>query len=217
MKRVVTFQQNAGDLADGDVNPPFPQLFQQPPLGHVVLVRLQEDVVPQSQAEVRSQSGRKRRHSKAPVGQAIRRPSIPRDVLLDDQILDHEIAIAFQLCIGRKLVRLQEDGLINRQVLRFRTLRRSRSFPRRAGGSDRRFEQSTRLDLGALSGPLQPLNLLAKFGILPFQPLNRAQQPQHHRRLLGGRNLDPRDDNRLAGLGGWLAHAPYIPRKPAFE
>jgi len=101
MKLLVSLQQQPRQLACRNVDSPFPQFLQQPSLGDVVLMDLQEDVLLQADPKVRIDSRQPRGHAYSTVGQSIHGPPIARRVCLDDQVLDHEVPIAFQPRVRR--------------------------------------------------------------------------------------------------------------------
>jgi len=50
---VVTLQQDGRELAGRDIDPPLTKIFEQAALGDMVLMNLQQDVLPQADAEMR--------------------------------------------------------------------------------------------------------------------------------------------------------------------
>jgi len=119
VKGVVPLQQKVRDLARRNVEAPLAQLFEQPALSDVVLVHLQEHVLFQMHPEVRINSGWPRRDAQAAVGQTIHGAALARRVSLDDQVLDHEVPIAFQPRPGRQQFRFEHDRLVDLEILGF--------------------------------------------------------------------------------------------------
>jgi len=91
---------------------------------------LPENVPPQPNPKVRVHSLSPPGRSQAPIGQSIDGSPIARDVSLDDQVLNHKIAIAFDPGPRRKIVQLQSHCFINRQRGRLLSLGRTGPFPK---------------------------------------------------------------------------------------
>jgi hypothetical protein len=96
MKGIVPVEHDAGNLTRRDVDAKIPKLFQDPILGDVILMGLQQDLLPQSEPDVRRHTDRAWHREQRTVRQAINGPAVAGIARFDDQALDDKITITFQ-------------------------------------------------------------------------------------------------------------------------
>ena len=127
----------------------------------MVLVTLEQNELTQSGTKVRIHLDWSRSNPQCPIRQPIDRTAVPGVRTFDHEILDYEIAIAFQHCSWGKVLRLDHLIMVDPKYLCFVSFCRSRSFFVASGLlRGRRLEQSAGFDLGSPSGFLELLYLL---------------------------------------------------------
>ena len=105
VKAVLVFGQEVIDLARGDVDAEFVQLFQQQRLGDVAVVILVEDVADQVGAEVAAGQdvGGQRGQQGLAVGGQDAFAQVAGDLGLEDQFLDEVFLVAMEVEPGRRV------------------------------------------------------------------------------------------------------------------
>ena len=113
VKGFVSIEQDVGNLSGGNVDANVAKLFQQAVLGDVILMDLQENVMLQTEAKVRADVSGSLCNAKCSIRQTIDGPAVTDIVGLNDEILNDEVAIPFEKCARRQIVRHEDDVLID--------------------------------------------------------------------------------------------------------